>query len=59
MATLALPEVSGMRVQAETPGPPACDPAEMPEFAPGVRYDDWVGKERYTGKCDFPACARF
>jgi hypothetical protein len=35
-----------MRVQAETPGPPARDPAEMLEFAPDVREGGWVGKER-------------
>ena len=45
MATLAIPS-SGMRVQAETPGPPAREPAEMLEFAPDVREGGWVGKER-------------
>jgi len=40
------PKSSEMRVQAETPGPPARDPAEMLEFAPDVREGGWVGKER-------------
>ena len=58
MATLAIPS-SGMRVQAETPGPPARDPAEMPEFAPDVREGGWVGKERQAGKYNFSVRARF
>jgi cyclic pyranopterin phosphate synthase len=48
-----------MRVQAETPGPPAREPAEMPEFAPDVREGGWVGKERQSGKHNFSARARF
>ena len=47
-----------MRVQAETPGPPAREPAEMLEFAPDVREGGWVGKERQSGKCNFSARAR-
>jgi hypothetical protein len=48
-----------MRVQAETPGPPVRDPAEMLEFAPDVREGGWVGKERQSGKYNFSARARF
>jgi len=47
-----------MRVQAETPGPPAREPAEMLEFAPDVREGGWVGKERQSGKYNFSARAR-
>jgi hypothetical protein len=35
----------GMRVQAETPEPPACDRL-IPEFAPASRKGGCVGKER-------------
>ena len=38
----------GMRVQAETPEPPAREPTAMLEFAPVTGKDDLVGKERYT-----------
>jgi hypothetical protein len=38
-----------MRVQAETPEPPAREPARSPEFAPVAGNGDLVGKERYTG----------
>jgi len=37
-----------MRVQAETPEPPAREPARTPEFAPVAGTGDLVGKERYT-----------
>jgi hypothetical protein len=37
-----------MRVQAETPEPPAREPTAMSEFAPVTREGDSVGKERYT-----------
>ena len=37
-----------MRVQAETPEPPAREMAAMPEFAPVTREGDLVGKERYA-----------
>ena len=48
MATLAIPEF-GMRVQAETPGPPAREPAETPGFGPVTQKSGRIGKERYTG----------
>jgi len=38
-----------MRVEAETPEPPARDSARTPEFAPVAGNDDLVGKERYAG----------
>jgi len=37
-----------MRVQAETPEPPAREPTAMLEFVPVNREGDLVGKERYT-----------
>jgi hypothetical protein len=51
MATLAIPEF-GMRVQAETPGPPVCEPDE-----PWIRTNRPRGrlrwKGRYTGSMRF------
>jgi hypothetical protein len=52
MATLAIPEF-GMRVQAETPGPPAREPAETPGFGPVTQKSGRIGKERYTGNVTF------
>jgi hypothetical protein len=49
MATLAIPKI-GMRVQAETPEPPAREPEERTEFAPDACKGGCVGKERNTEK---------
>jgi hypothetical protein len=46
-----------MRVQAETPEPPAREPASAPEIAPVGRNGDLVGKERYTEKIKYLRCA--
>jgi hypothetical protein len=50
MATVAIPEFCGMRVQAETPEPPVREPARTPQIAPVGGNADLVGKERYTEK---------
>ncbi len=49
MATLAFPGSSGMRVQAETPEPPASETAEAPNRARRSVQDGWSGKERIPG----------
>jgi hypothetical protein len=48
-----------MRVQAETPGPPAGDSGEMLDSHQTFSEDGWVGKERQSEKYNFSARARF
>jgi len=51
MALPAIPDVSGMRVQAETPEPPVrVIDGEAIEIAPAAQNGGRVGKERYTGE---------